>query len=162
MIYERGLKYFQGTELKVLLFLCREANNTTHIPPPASSTLTKISTETGVSLGTISGIIKSLTMQGAICLDKDGRNNIYHIQFTPPEWWPQHGPVNAARIRAAGDRREILKSNYSIYRAKGRADNSIPRVEPFKAPGSGGDDSGLGEPSGEEGIHGEETRLPAF
>lgn len=106
--YGHGLKALQGSELKVLLYICSKADNTTHI---AITTREIISLGTGVSLGSISGIIKSLTMQGCIRVEKEGRNNTYYVQFDPPDCWPLGGAANILRIRAASGRREIFNKN---------------------------------------------------
>ena len=107
------LKHLRPSELKVYLYLCSQADNRTRITFPATSTRQTISLRTGVSLGTVSGIIHNLEICGYVRILKEGRSNAYIIQFSPPDSWPSHGPTNAARSKAATGRRDVLKANCS-------------------------------------------------
>ena len=123
IIYGRGLDTLKGAELKVLVYVCSRMNNQTD---STSVTREEISRATGVSLGSISGIIHSLLMQCFIRVEKDGRNNTYYVQFVPPYSWPLHSPTNAARIHAAAGRREVLHRNCSQYQSNSAPDSTIP------------------------------------
>jgi hypothetical protein len=106
--YGPGISGYSGSELKVLIHICSKADNRTN---KSIVTREEISRNTKVSLGSISGILSVLVMYGVIRIEKDGRRNIYHVQFVPPESWPHGIPTNAARARAAEGRRAVLSRN---------------------------------------------------
>jgi len=138
-----GLKNLKGSKLTVLTYICSKADNDTHITRQNTCTHEKIHLGTGVSLGTISGIVTDLVMQGIICRDKEGRNNIYTVQFTPPDSWPLHWPTNAARVSASSGRCEVLKRNCSQHQSKCAADIPNPLQQSLPTADSDYSDSGL-------------------
>ena len=107
--YGAGIDSMKGAELKIFVCLCSRMSKTN------SATISRedISSATGITLSSISGIIHSLVISGYIAIEKEGRNNIYYINFTPPGSWPLHRPINSARIKAAKHRRAVLYNNTS-------------------------------------------------
>lgn len=108
--YSRGLSAFNGADLRVLTYICSKIDNDTDIAYH-SVTREEISRGTGVSLGSISGIIKDLIMRQYISTERSGRKNIFLVHFNPPESWPLHYSINKPRMRAAAKRREVLNKN---------------------------------------------------
>jgi len=106
--YGQGLSALSGSEIKILVCLFHAMNIHTGI---GSITRKQIHESTGVAVGAISGIIHGFVVLGFIRVEKDGRNNIYHVQFDPLESWPLSQGVNYKRVQAASRRREIFRIN---------------------------------------------------
>jgi len=107
-----GLSGIKGAELKILLCICGKIDNKTD---SAIITREHMSQETGVTLGTISGILHGLVMMGFIRIEKEGRNNTYFVQFHPPQSWPESRIVNKKRLAATSGRRSVFKNTLSHY-----------------------------------------------
>lgn len=141
--YGHNLKSFAGSELKILLYICSRAHNITHRALPNTCTREKIHLGTGVSLGTISGIITGLVTRGIIYREREGRNNTYCVQFEPPEPWPLPGPTNETRAAASPRRREPLSRNLPQYQHNHLADVHNPPPTSLPARDPNYSDSGL-------------------